>query len=216
MQEFNGLIMLTNFFILSLLAILCSFLISVTGLKKVNSIGLRFYILIGFIITALTFWTVNLSIPADFAQYGIFIFGVLGLICTGIIVGSKKIAVGLSITLKILLVSLVGLFIGSGYFNLGIFYTLLVSGLLFIIKKYNHNFIQEQELYSMSLEITEYNLLPKIADMLVKFNLNVTKKSLIRKEDIILSLNYQATPIENFLFTRAIFRLDGIGEIIKI
>jgi len=217
MQEFNGIFMLSNFFILSIITILGAFLISFTGLKKVNSVGLRFYVLIALVVCSLVFWTINLTLPTDIAKFGILIFGAVALMCTGIIVAAKKLAVGLSITLKILLVSVLGIFVGSGLLNLGIFYTLFISAVLFVIKKYHSHFIKEQEPYSIQIEIENYNLLPIITDMLSKFDMKVTKKSLTRKEDaVILYLEYQATPIENFLFARNIFRMDGVGEIIKI
>ena len=94
MQEFNGIFMLSNFFILSIITILGAFLISFTGLKKVNSVGLRFYVLIALVVCSMVFWTINLTLPTDIAKFGILIFGAVALMCTGIIVAAKKLAVG--------------------------------------------------------------------------------------------------------------------------
>ena len=58
--------------------------------------------------------------------------------------------------------------------------------------------------------------LEKIEALLQKLDLQIDKKSIVKGDHIYLELAYTTTPSTQYLLTKRLHRLKGLGEILKL
>lgn len=70
--------------------------------------------------------------------------------------------------------------------------------------------------HALHIEVLKLSTLEKIEALLQKLDLQIDKKSIVKGDHIYLELAYTTTPSTQYLLTKRLHRLKGLGEILKL
>ncbi len=156
--------------------------------------------------------TIHMGDPARIAAQ---IVSGIGFIGAGTIMHAQHSVHGLTTASTLWVAAAIGLLNGFGLIDYAGILSLIILG-FFILADQVTVHKPHREPYSTTIQILDINVLPIIEDMIEKFEIRVTHKSLVKDQDIELKLNYATQPLTQHLFLKRLFTLEGVGEVIRI
>ena len=132
------------------------------------------------------------------------------------ILHTKALSEGFSRASLIWIVMAVSLFLGGGWIFLGVVAAILVGMVMLFFKAS----LEKQEVllsqYAMDIEVQKIGTLEKLEKMIASLRLRVQEKSVLKHDTIHVRLSYLATPVTHLVFSRRLFRLKGVANILQI
>jgi uncharacterized membrane protein YhiD involved in acid resistance len=204
-----------EFFVRCMLSLLLGGLIGLERELKNKPAGVKTHILICLGATALTFLSIQMSHQGDPGRIAAQIVSGIGFIGGGAILHSHKMIQGLTTASTLWAAASLGMLIGAGLMIPACLFTAVCLFILLFSYRLTTTKISTQH-YSMTIQLTKVHALPIIEDMLHHFEINVDSKTLTRKKNLYLELNYYTTPMTQHLFLKRLLSLHGVGDIQRI
>ncbi|MFT5171762.1 MAG: putative Mg2+ transporter-C (MgtC) family protein [Candidatus Marinamargulisbacteria bacterium] len=212
-----------DFFGKCLLAVLAGSIIGFEREYRGKPAGVKTHVTICLGATALTFLSIHIAdfiSPNEYTNFdpsriaGQVVTGI-GFIGAGSILHSRQTIKGLTTAATLWLVTSIGMLIGAGFIVPAITVTFIALFFISLVTHTNKSDAAKQR-YSLSVEVKKLISLDVIDQMIEKFDIFVIDKKLVKGEHIYLELDYSTSPMIQHLFLKRLFRLKGVGDIIKI
>ena len=127
----------------------------------------------------------------------------------------KRSRVAMPAVLSFWIVTAIGLFIGMGFWVMGVILTFLVAVFLSIDQWILRKDSRLQE-FGLNIDITRLKTLERIEKLLKYMPIRIIDKTATKGDLIHLELCYEAAPLTQHLFLKRLFSLKGIERLSKI
>ncbi|RAP32934.1 hypothetical protein DID77_03900 [Candidatus Marinamargulisbacteria bacterium SCGC AG-439-L15] len=202
-----------DFFLKSVIAIVFGYIIGYERQTKKKPAGIKTHSLICLGASILTFLSIHFSTYGDPSRIAAQIVSGIGFIGAGTIFMSKQRVQGLTSAATVWVSSAIGMLIGAGFIFFAFISTCLIVVLFYILSPKK---LLDTHPYSISIEIEDYDSLPKVSKLLTKYPIQVHHKAIERRDIITLQMTYHTTPFAQHLFSKSLLEIEGLGDILKI
>jgi uncharacterized membrane protein YhiD involved in acid resistance len=152
---------------------------------------------------------VDLSIIVSFMAVSV------SIISASMLFHYKKSKIAMPAVLSFWIVMAIGLFIGMGFWVIGVILTLLVTVFLSVDQWLLPKDARLQE-FGLIIDITKLKTLERVEKLLKFMPIRVIDKTATKGQLIHLELCYEAAPLTQHLFLKRLFSLKGIERLSKI
>lgn len=171
-----------------MLAVICGGVIGIERAYKRRPAGFRTHILIclGAAMTTLTsqYLSIYMSYTTDISRLGAHVIAGIGFIGAGTIIVTKRQRVkGLTTAAGLWTAAIIGLVLGSGYFEAGILATVLIMAAELLFSKIEYRILHNTREINLFIEYNRKNTLEKILAYCAQNNLKVLDIEVTRQGD---------------------------------
>lgn len=171
-----------------ILAVICGGVIGIERAYKRRPAGFRTHILIclGAAMTTLTsqYLSIYMSYTTDISRLGAHVIAGIGFIGAGTIIVTKRQRVkGLTTAAGLWTAAIIGLVLGSGYFEAGILATILIMAAELLFSKIEYRILHNTREINLFIEYNRKNTLEKILAYCAQNNLKVLDIEVTRQGD---------------------------------
>ena len=192
-------------------ALVATFLLSVSGIISKSKHPHFLYFLQAMVITGFV------SVLGSMAFTSVAVGSVLismSIISAGLVFKAPKADIGLTRALYIMGVTILSIGVGLGYIFSMIALSVIVVGVAILYRILIPHESRSQS-YVLSMDIQKLPVIERIETLFSAFPIKIKHKVLTRQTDIQLDIHYETSPLVQHVLLQRLFRMKGIGRIVK-
>ena len=218
MQVFGAYLYHLNFFSSSILVLVLGLFVGLSSKNYNQYFSSKIYGLIGLLSYSLSFLCVQLfkqhSDVIDLTVIVSFLSVSLSIICASMLFSYRKFETPLPSILSFWVVSCIGMFVGMGFWVIGVILSCLVVGFL-SVDQWVLPSESRFKTYSLTIDCAKLQVIEFVEEILDRFSIKVVEKSIIRGAMIHMEVYYKTAPLTQHLLLRRLLRLEGILKLSK-
>ncbi|RAP37212.1 hypothetical protein DID80_04325 [Candidatus Marinamargulisbacteria bacterium SCGC AAA071-K20] len=219
MDDLGSYLYHLNFFTGAVLALILGLILGISSRVYGQCISPRSHGLICLTAQSLSFLSVqlfqNYSNIIDLSIIVSFMAVSVSIISASMLFHYKKSQIVMPAVLSFWIVIAIGLFIGMGFWVIGVILTLLVTVFLSIDQWILPKDSRLQE-FGLNIDISKLQTLERVEKLLKFMPIRIIEKTATKGQLIHLELCYEAAPLTQHLFLKRLFCLKGIERMSKV